>query len=208
MITLSPFFTNYFTLDITWIIISAMVSFLAYCYTRNRSQRRRYYATGLTFYVMLVLFYTVIGRVPTGEMSFQIIPLMSYFTDTYGSTEHIFLNYLLFVPIGIMMPRLKSYHQSLRFSFILTVVIEVLQLVTTRGCFQVDDIIGNFFGAVIGCIIVHEWRKYKYGSSYKYYHHHHHGHVHGYSHSHSHNHAYAHAHHRSPSHNTVHVNAN
>ena len=69
-------------------------------------------------------------------------------------------NVLLFVPIGYFLPRLWS---SLRkfFPFLLTCVlavtlVELLQLVTLLGSLDVDDLILNLFGMIVGylCFII------------------------------------------------------
>ena len=72
-------------------------------------------------------------------------------------------NIFLFIPIGYFLPRLWP---SLRnfFSFLLTctmaiTLVELLQLVTLLGSLDIDDLILNLLGMLVGylmCIIVHK----------------------------------------------------
>ncbi|MFF5401235.1 VanZ family protein [Peribacillus butanolivorans] len=62
-------------------------------------------------------------------------------------------NFIMFLPMGIYLPYfIKRINVSV-FSIaiiILLFVIEVIQLVTKRGSFDIDDFILNMFGALIG----------------------------------------------------------
>ncbi|MFU2018868.1 VanZ family protein [Peribacillus butanolivorans] len=63
-------------------------------------------------------------------------------------------NFIMFLPMGIYLPYfIKRINKVSVFSIaiiILLFVIEVIQLVTKRGSFDIDDFILNMFGALIG----------------------------------------------------------
>lgn len=63
-------------------------------------------------------------------------------------------NAFMFLPMGIYLPYfIRKINKVIVFSFsmvILLFVIEVAQLVTRRGSFDVDDFIRNMLGALIG----------------------------------------------------------
>ena len=63
-------------------------------------------------------------------------------------------NALMFLPMGIYLPYyIRKINKVSVFSFsmvILLFIIEVAQLVTRRGSFDVDDFILNMLGALIG----------------------------------------------------------
>ena len=63
-------------------------------------------------------------------------------------------NFALFIPFGFFIPRLfERYRRFVKFillTFMILLSIEVVQVVTLRGSFDVDDIILNLAGAVIG----------------------------------------------------------
>ena len=68
--------------------------------------------------------------------------------------REIILNILMFVPIGFFLPILsKQFYKpyiTLLLSYFFTINIEVIQLVTQVGAFDVDDLFNNFLGSVIG----------------------------------------------------------
>ena len=68
-------------------------------------------------------------------------------------------NVLLFIPAGLLVPRLIKPTQNF-FLFLLIAVlcilfVEFIQLLALLGSFDVDDIILNLFGMLIGFIIFH-----------------------------------------------------
>lgn len=74
-------------------------------------------------------------------------------------------NVLLFIPAGYLLPRLWPKQRNF-FRFFATCLgvmflIEVLQLFTLLGSFDVDDLILNLFGMTLGYIGFHLFRKKK-----------------------------------------------
>ena len=78
-------------------------------------------------------------------------------TDSYLLT-HCFLNLagniLLFIPVGWLLPKLWKWQQSFLHFFVSCLgsvfFVEVLQLFTLLGSFDVDDIILNLLGMTVG----------------------------------------------------------
>jgi glycopeptide antibiotics resistance protein len=68
--------------------------------------------------------------------------------------KNLFGNAFMFLPMGIYLPYfLRKINKLGVFAFtmvILLFVIEVIQIVTRRGSFDIDDFILNMFGALIG----------------------------------------------------------
>ena len=68
--------------------------------------------------------------------------------------KNLFGNLIMFLPMGIYLPYyIKKINKVGRFTLsmiILLFVIEVTQLVTRRGSFDIDDFILNMVGALIG----------------------------------------------------------
>ena len=103
------------------------------------------------------------------KMSINLVPFRSIYGSVYLiihrtnqyliSHEIISLlgNFALFVPFGYFIPQLfRRYRGFVKFillTFVVLLSIETLQVVTLRGCFDVDDIILNLAGAVIGFFI-------------------------------------------------------
>lgn len=69
----------------------------------------------------------------------------------------ILLNILMFLPFGIVLPFiLNHFKQNVLFSIVfgisLSLCIEIIQLVFRIGTFEIDDIIFNTFGCLIGLL--------------------------------------------------------
>ncbi len=66
-------------------------------------------------------------------------------------------NLILFLPMGIYLPLLTKKKNSLKsysiFMISLLFSVEIIQLITRRGSFDIDDFILNMLGAFIGFII-------------------------------------------------------
>jgi glycopeptide antibiotics resistance protein len=89
--------------------------------------------------------------------------LFSSYIDAWNSFEksawrNIILNILMFAPLGFMLPiifrKCKKWYITYFIGFLSTVAIEIIQLVTGRGIFELDDIFDNTLGCMIGYGIV------------------------------------------------------
>ncbi|MBK1813149.1 VanZ family protein [Clostridium sp. YIM B02505] len=72
--------------------------------------------------------------------------------------RYIILNILMFVPLGFMLPmtfiKCRKWYMTYFIGFLCTVAIEIIQLVTGRGVFELDDMFNNTLGCMIGYGIV------------------------------------------------------
>ena len=115
----------------------------------------------LSSYTVALLYFTVFGRYSQSYYRYEIDVFASYRKlfenfDTYVFKQ-IILNLLMLIPVGFLLcVIIKSkfkYLWAMVISFILTVLVEVLQFVSRCGTFEVDDLINNMIGAVIGIAI-------------------------------------------------------
>ena len=64
---------------------------------------------------------------------------------------------LSFIPVGVLLPKVsKALQNFLRFfllCFAIMLAVELLQLVTLLGCFDVDDLILNLSGMSLGFLL-------------------------------------------------------
>lgn len=104
-------------------------------------------------YVFLVLCTTIFFREETYEKRYMISPFWSYTSLYERRVAEILLNIIMFIPIGFFVGgALKKKHiwNAIEIAFILSLFIEITQLITTRGVFNVDDITHNVLGCIIG----------------------------------------------------------
>ena len=135
-------------------------------------------------YLILLLYFLFFseayGRV-TGEFRefrynlrpfFEIRRFWKY-RDVVGEKSflsNIFGNVIGFVPFGlilpVILPRMQNGFLIVLSGFWLSLCVEVIQLVTKVGCFDVDDLILNTLGALlgyIGFVILNQIRRRHYG---------------------------------------------
>ena len=96
---------------------------------------------------------------------FKTIRMYIRYYDRLNSFENLFGNVLIFVSYGILYPLAfpKKRHYILFFPtvFLFVLGIELFQLFSAFGQFDVDDILLNCLGAVIGIIFMIAVRKIK-----------------------------------------------
>ena len=114
--------------------------------------------------VLLVIYCVVLigatflsrGEYYTGA---QIMPPFASYKEAWyqgkiSNIRNIVINILLFMPLGFLLPlglkRLRKFSATASLGLLITIVIELLQIVTKRGIFEFDDILNNFLGTTIG----------------------------------------------------------
>ena len=115
----------------------------------------------LSMYIVTMLYFTVVGRYSHGEYANQIYFFYSYRflleKFDYQSIRQVVINLVMLVPVGFLLSVIikgkGKYVIVLVLCLLLTVFIESMQLLTKCGSFEVDDIINNMIGAVIGMLI-------------------------------------------------------
>ena len=90
-------------------------------------------------------------------MRWEFTPLFYHCVINLGG------NLFLFIPIGYLLPRLWPFLRNF-FSFLLTctlaiTLVELLQLVTLLGSLDIDDLILNLLGMILGYLIFMIFKK-------------------------------------------------
>ena len=77
--------------------------------------------------------------------------------------ENLLGNILLFIPLGFLLPllvkRFRNIFLIVLVGFLLSVFYECTQLLTGIGIFDVDDMLLNTFGTLVGAVIFHILKK-------------------------------------------------
>ena len=112
----------------------------------------------LVEWLFLVFGIAVIFRGNSVERSINIVPLSSYFD--YGEHSYLMekialniLNVVLFIPVGLLLGcgfREMTWKKVLTIGAILSFSIELLQLIFSKGLCEVDDVIHNVLGCIVG----------------------------------------------------------
>lgn len=112
---------------------------------------KRWTAGVLSGYVLIILGETVLFRKPFEGQHFQSQLFWSYKVWEVQK-EQIIANILLFIPLGVLAGCLWKW-KGIIAGIVLSVVIELLQLISQRGLCEFDDILHNTLGAFIGVSI-------------------------------------------------------
>lgn len=115
-------------------------------------------------YLCFIFQITLCNREDGSRGTINIIPFQGIIHWTGELNEsrllYAFLNCLLFVPYGFLLCFFKSFYRwgQMLFligskSFLLSVFIELTQLITLRGFFETEDLICNTMGGIFGCIL-------------------------------------------------------
>ena len=107
----------------------------------------------LAAYLLFILFETVIGR-KVGVGRVELVPFWSYSHPELQM--EIILNYILFMPLGVLLYLCFGEKLGLRVviaGFLLSALIELIQLTFKIGVFEFDDMIGNTIGCLIGAAV-------------------------------------------------------
>ena len=107
-------------------------------------------------YVVILLTITFFSR-ESGSGEGIDLALFSTWGINDRNNAYVIENVLLFVPYGFFgawsYTKLRKFIPSLGLGLLTSLVIECLQLLTQRGFFQLDDILTNVLGSVLGLVI-------------------------------------------------------
>ncbi len=115
----------------------------------------------LVVYLGIVFGSTVFTRMPTVRQ-YELLPFWSW-REVLQSNDKMLLqenllNCLLLVPMGMLLPIIMNHRVRLAHALLagvmVSVAIELCQLIFMRGLFEWDDMIHNGLGCMLGCCIV------------------------------------------------------
>ena len=149
-------------------IIISVIAFALFCavslflYKRQKFNKIQCFAAILlSLYIVVMLYFTVVGRYQHKEYNYRINFFTSYkwFFEYNGRQvfRQLLINFVMLVPVGFLLPFIinvkHKYLITMALSLLLTAFIETAQLITQCGTFEIDDIINNFVGAVLGMLL-------------------------------------------------------
>lgn len=96
---------------------------------------------------------------------FKTIKMYINYSYMLNSFENLAGNIVVFVPFGFLLPYVQKgaakFPVLLLNAFLFVLGIEVFQLFSAFGAFDVDDILLNCFGASMGWVIYRVWERRK-----------------------------------------------
>lgn len=143
-------------------VLIALLLFIGFC-LKSRDGIKGINVICFLAYFAVVLYLTVFMRIGSVDTSIVTTP----FDDLKDAiqyrdpalVQHMALNVLLFVPFGYLIPamhpeKLRKCSFAFLGGIVCSTIIEGIQMIFSLGQSDIDDIIANSIGAVIGYIIV------------------------------------------------------
>lgn len=100
---------------------------------------------------------TVIYRFTSTDYLYNFSPLWSYFADSEQKLlRENFMNVVMGIPIGFLLcliMKQRKWIKAFVFGFSFSALIEILQLVLKRGFCELDDVIHNTLGCILGYLL-------------------------------------------------------
>lgn len=109
----------------------------------------------LFFYFYFVVGITVLSR-KSSDIPVVNLKLFSTFQGDFCSRLYLYENLLLFLPFAILLyllfEKIRKGYFFLLAGIAASLLIEIIQYITRRGFFEVDDLMTNIVGMMIGYV--------------------------------------------------------
>ena len=128
----------------------------------NENRKENVAAAMLGISVAVILWITILSR-ETQANSVMFLHPFHFLLNLHnifrsGLVGNTLGNIALFIPLGILMPETwkwaKPWYRTASVAFAFSLTMEGIQLLTRRGCFDLDDLILNTIGAILGYGVV------------------------------------------------------
>ncbi len=110
-----------------------------------------------TVYLSLLLCITIIGR-GKKQIEFSFEALFTTYRNVINGVKYaeydIINNILLFIPAGVLFEN-KTFGRTTLKIFLLSLTLEICQMLLKCGLFEMCDLIDNTLGGIIGLLIAH-----------------------------------------------------
>lgn len=131
------------------------VGFVIMMYKSKLNLKKKTASAVLYLYSYNLLIITLLMRSASRDYSYSFLPffLNEFDRSNKGVWDCVF-NALLFLPLGFLIPYLLNskhkYKVTVFLGFCITLIIELIQLITKLGEFELDDIVFNTLGTAAG----------------------------------------------------------
>lgn len=137
--------------------ISAVLLLPVFFGRRKREIKEIFLLIAFGMYLAIMLVITFLSR-ESGSMPGAVdLKLLSTWGINARNNAFVIENVLLFIPYGFLgclaYERLRDFFSCALLGALTSMTVECLQLVTARGYFQIDDILTNIIGTVVGYLL-------------------------------------------------------
>lgn len=167
----------YFNFNYGVACVIGIIIFCSYLYMLRRkhksqgqsiSRKEVLCGLALSIYLAVLMGGILLNREMGEAYMIEWVPFWSYYQvftvqDSPLAWQMIY-NVLVFIPLGVLLPvnfaPVRKLHIVAASAAGLSLLIEVVQLVSKLGLFEFDDLLHNTLGAVIGYGIWRVWKKF------------------------------------------------
>lgn len=143
---------------IAFLVLLALLSVVVYKTKWEPKKKVSVLCFGAYCYEVLVI--TLFSRKPSAEYAASFVPIVLDMADNPTLTHQlleIFFNVLFFVPLGFFLSWFFKWEHRYRNTILVglaaTLFIEITQYITKLGTMELDDIISNTLGALVGALL-------------------------------------------------------
>ena len=134
--------------------LSAALVVIAFFGLKRRERQALISMTAFGLYLAILLVITFLSRESGSNPGAMDLELFSTWGINDRNNAYVVENVLLFIPYGFLCScafvKLRNFFSCMLFGALTSMAVEFLQLVTARGYFQIDDILTNILGTVVG----------------------------------------------------------
>lgn len=140
--------------------------------SKKQTALRLVFLAYLVFLCYIMFFAEMLGRTETDrQYSYNLEPFREIsrflrYRERLGMRAVLWNlggNVLCFMPFGFLLPCIRKnmgrWYLSVLFSFYLSLMIETTQLILKVGSFDVDDLLLNTLGGLLGFLCYRAWQK-------------------------------------------------
>lgn len=147
------------SISLTWGIMAMIIGILfililRWMYYKEKIERKSIIPLWLSAeYYFLTLASTVFSRVKADIYRYNLNPFDMFdklFNGNIDNRYEVYLNILLLLPIGFLLSTVCEKLKIVLIGFTMSSTIEVLQLISLKGTFEIGDILMNTLGIFLG----------------------------------------------------------
>lgn len=110
----------------------------------------------LVSYLFIILCITLFSRENGSRVGLDIFPFSTMGHGMKNDT-YVVENVLLFIPLGLLTavscPKTRQFRQCIKAGMMVSLFIEISQMILERGYIQTDDVLMNVLGMMCGCLV-------------------------------------------------------
>ncbi|WP_046212414.1 VanZ family protein [Paenibacillus wulumuqiensis] len=162
--TLLPFLPKVLVIALLFLGVISLL----YVLYRKRGGKRKFSVTQFAAGCLLVMWFGLVMMLTTfsrganfeGWVNFRLFSGYWSAWNQWSLSEFqlIIFNMMMFMPLGFLLPllgiRTRRFTPVLIISLIVTIGIELIQIISRRGIFELDDIFHNTLGSIAGYLIM------------------------------------------------------